>query len=96
VKLEVRVLNLPTINSAKAKPMKLHLNPILKFWIDVERENLRNGSEEIVQILQEWEAEGDAMRYVGQDGQICWQATPKFIDRVCDAKLDAIEEFEAL
>jgi hypothetical protein len=81
--------------------MKLHLNPILKFWIDVERESRRNvmpraKTEAIVQILREWEAQGNAMRYVGQGGQICWKATPKFLDRVCDAKLDAIEESEAL
>jgi hypothetical protein len=34
------------------------------------------------------------MRYVGQGGQICWKATPKFLDHLRDAKLDAIEEFE--
>ena len=81
--------------------MKIHLNPILKFWIDVERDSRRNvmpeaKTEAIVQILREWEADGDAMRYVGQDGQICWKATPKFLDRLREAKLDAIEELEAL
>jgi hypothetical protein len=81
--------------------MKLHLNPILKFWIDVERDSRRNvmheaKTEAIVQILREWEADGDAMRYVGQSGQICWKATPKFLDRLRDAELDAIEEFEDL
>ena len=81
--------------------MNLHLNPILKFWIDVERDSRRNvmpeaKTEAIVQILREWEADGDAMRYVGQGGQICWKATPKFLDRLRDAELDAIEEFEAL
>lgn len=81
--------------------MKLHLNPILKFWIDVERESRRKWlpeakTEAIVQILREWEAEGDAMRYVGQSGQICWKATPKFLDRLHDAELDATGELEAL
>jgi hypothetical protein len=81
--------------------MNLHLNRILKFWIEVERESHRKWlpetkTEAIVQILGEWEAEGDAMRYVGKGGQICWRATPRFLDRLRDAKLDAIEEFEAL
>lgn len=81
--------------------MKLHLNPILKLWVDVECDRRRNvmpeaKTEAIVEILREWEAEGNAMRYVGQDGQICWKATPKFLDRLHDAELDAIEEFEAL
>ena len=80
--------------------MKIHLNPILKFWIEVERESRRkwlpeSKTEATVQILREWEADGDAMRYVGQGGQICWKATPKFLDRLRDAKLDAIEELEA-
>ena len=77
------------------------MNPILKFWIEVEEESRRNvmpqaQTEAIVQILREWEAQGDAMRYVGKGGQICWKATPKFLDRLRDAELDAIEEFEAL
>jgi hypothetical protein len=53
-------------------------------------------TEAIVQLLLEWEADGDAMRYVGQGGQICWRATPRFLDRLRDAELDAIEEFEDL
>jgi hypothetical protein len=71
----------------------------LKFWVDVECDRRRNvmpkaKTEAIVEILREWEAEGNAMRYVGQGGQICWKATPKFLDHLRDAKLDAIEEFE--
>jgi hypothetical protein len=81
--------------------MKIQMDPTLKFWIDVERDRRRDGmpeanAEAIVQILREWEADGDAMRYVVQSGQICWKATAKFLDRLCDAKLDAIEEFEDL
>ena len=74
--------------------MKLHLNPILKFWVDVERESRRNvmpqaQTEAIVQILREWEEAGDAMRYVDRLGQIRWKATPNFLDRLHDAELDA-------
>ena len=81
--------------------MNLHLNRILKFWVHVECDRRRNvmpeaKTEAIAQILGEWEAEGDAMRYIGQGGQICWRATPKFLDRLHDAELDAIEESEAL
>ena len=81
--------------------MKLHLNPILKFWVDVERESRRNvmpqaQTEAIVQILREWEEAGDAMRYVDRLGQIRWKATPNFLDRLHDAELDAKEELEAL
>ena len=85
----------------KRKLMKIHLNPILKVWIEVERESRRkwlpeSKTEAIAQILSEWEAQGDAMRYVGKGGHICWRATPRFLDRLRDAELDAIEEFEAL
>jgi hypothetical protein len=81
--------------------MKIHLNPILKVWIEVERESRRkwlpeSKTEAIAQILGEWEANGNAMRYVGKSGGICWKAAPKFLDRLRDTKLDAIEEFEAL
>lgn len=77
--------------------MKLHLHPILKFWIDVERESRRSSmpkakTESIVEILREWEAQGDAMRYVGRNGLICWKATPRFLEHLRDAELDAIEE----
>ena len=81
--------------------MKIHLNPILKFWIDVERESRRDAlreekTEAIGQILGEWEADGNAMRYVDPGGEICWKATPKVLDHLRDAKLDAIEELESL
>jgi hypothetical protein len=92
----------PTVHySNEAKLMKTHLNPILKFWIEVERESRRKWLPEtketaITQILSEWEVEGNAMRYVGQSGRISWKATPRFLDHLRDAKLDAIEEFEDL
>jgi hypothetical protein len=77
--------------------MKFHLNPILKFWTEIERENCRkwlpeSNAEAIAQILKTWEAEGNAMRYVNRRGLICWKATPKFLDQLCDRKRDAFEE----
>ena len=79
--------------------MKIHLNPILKFWIEVERESRgkwlpESKTEAIAQILSEWEGEGNAMRYIGKSGQICWKATPKFLGRLRDEKLDAFEDAE--
>jgi hypothetical protein len=81
--------------------VKIRLHPILKFWIEAERDSHRkwlpeSKAEAIAQILSEWEAVGNAMRYVGQRGQIRWKATPKFLDRLRDAKLDAIEDSEEL
>jgi hypothetical protein len=77
--------------------MKIHLNTILKFWTEVELENCRkwlpeSKVEAIAQILKKWEEEGNAMRYVNRRGQICWKATPKFLDQLCDRKLDAFKD----
>jgi hypothetical protein len=47
----------------RGKQMKIHLNPILKFWIEAERESRRkwlpeSKVEAMAQILSEWEAFG--------------------------------------
>jgi hypothetical protein len=35
------------------------------------------------------------MRYLDCSGGICWKATPKSLDRLRDAELDAIVEYKA-
>ena len=70
-----------------------HLGHILRGQ-DESQGRIRHG-QAIAQILHEWEADGNAMRYVGRSGQICWKATPKFLDQLRDRKLDAFEDSKA-
>jgi hypothetical protein len=36
----------------------------------------------------------DAMRYVRADGKIGWKLTPQMLDRLADAKREAVEDAE--
>jgi hypothetical protein len=78
--------------------MKSRVSKILKFWIDVEcrREAPRYASlskkKLIAVVLQEFEHAGDAMRYLGADGKVCWKATPRMLDRLADGERDAVED----
>ena len=40
-------------------------------------------------MLSDFEASGDAMRYVNSHGQIAWKATPQLRDYLMDLQLDA-------
>lgn len=79
--------------------MKINLNPILKFWTEIELENCRkwlpeSEEEAIAKIVKTWEAQGNAMRYVNRRGQICWKASPKFLEQLCDRKRDLFEDLK--
>lgn len=47
-----------------------------------------------IEILYEFEAGGDTMRYLNSDGQIAWKATPKLRDYLMDVQLDAQADLE--
>ena len=79
--------------------MKIHVARKLKFWVDAEYECRRfrapqSKTELFLRILLEWEAVGDAMRYVDHGARVSWKATPRFLESLHDAELDAKEEFE--
>ena len=44
------------------------------------------------EMLAQFEASGDAMRFVNRKGQIAWKATPKLRQYLKDAGLDAHED----
>jgi hypothetical protein len=45
-------------------------------------------------MLADFEAAGDAMRYVNSHGQIAWKATPQLRDYLMDLQLDAEADLE--
>jgi hypothetical protein len=80
--------------------MKYRMDKTLKFWIKCEYEmtkHLHRGvdnDEMLVSILREFEVAGDAMRYRDIDGNIVWKATPKMLENLADAELEAEDELE--
>ena len=80
--------------------MKFRMTKILRFWVDVEYEGIKNHrpgrpkSELIAQILREFEEVGDAMRYLNTKGEIAWKATPGMLSRLADAEQEARDDLE--
>jgi hypothetical protein len=78
--------------------MKFRMSRILRFWIDVEYEDIRDQApgrrrpDLIAQILHEFEEAGDAMRYLNADGRIAWKATPRMLTRLADAEQEAEDD----
>jgi hypothetical protein len=78
--------------------MKFRMTKVLRFWVDVEYERIRNHAskgtrtELIPQILREFEEAGDAMRYLNTKGEIAWRATPGMLTRLADAEQEARDD----
>jgi hypothetical protein len=78
--------------------MKLRMSRILRFWVNVEYEDLKSQgpgckkSELIAQVLREFEEAGDAMRYLNSKGEIAWKATARMLARLADAEQEARED----
>jgi hypothetical protein len=78
--------------------MKFRMSRILRFWIDVEYNDLRDQAPErrkadlIVTILRQFEAAGDAMRYLDAHGRVAWKATPSMLTRLADAEQEARDD----
>jgi hypothetical protein len=78
--------------------MKFRMSRILRFWVDVEYEAVKNldpnrrKSDLIAQILREFEEAGDAMRYVDTKGEIARKATPRMLSRLADAEQEARDD----
>jgi hypothetical protein len=72
--------------------MKLRMSRVLRFWINVEYEDIENQgpdrprTEVIAQTLRAYEEAGDAMRFLNGDGRISWKATPRMLSRLADAR----------
>jgi hypothetical protein len=80
--------------------MKFHMSKVLRFWVDVEHQRIRNHrsdrprTELIAQNLGKFEEAGDAMRYLTTKGEIAWTATPGMLTRLADAEQEAIDDME--
>jgi hypothetical protein len=85
--------------SVESEPtMKLRMSRILRFWVDVEYEDVKNRgphhpkTEVIARILRAYEAAGDAMRYLDADGRVAWKAAPRMLARLADAEGEARDD----
>jgi hypothetical protein len=80
--------------------MRFRMTKVLRFWVDVEFEGIKNqdfsrtSAQLIYQILRDFEEAGDAMRYLNTNGEIAWKATPEMLSRLADAEQEAIDDME--
>jgi hypothetical protein len=80
--------------------MKLRMDKTLRFWTDVSYEDIKwdrpnlTKHQLLAHILRQYEACGDAMRYLDANGKIAWKATPWLLMRLADAERDAQDDLE--
>jgi len=80
--------------------MKFRMTKILRFWLDVEHERIRNHRPScprtalIAQILGKFEEVGEAMRCLNNKGEIAWKASPRMLSRLADAEQEAIDDMD--
>jgi hypothetical protein len=78
--------------------MKIHMTKVLRFWVDVEYERVRNHqptcrrTELLAQILRKFEEAGEAMRHLNTKGEIAWKATPEMLSRLADTEQEARDD----
>jgi hypothetical protein len=78
--------------------MKIRMTKVLRFWVDVEYERIKNHAigrprtELMAQILGKFEEAGDAMRYLNTKGKIAWNATPVLLSRLANAEREARDD----
>jgi hypothetical protein len=78
--------------------MKFRMTNVLRFWVDVEYERIKNHAsgrtrnELMAQILRKFEEAGEAMRYLNDTGEIAWKATPGMLTRLADAEQETRDD----
>jgi hypothetical protein len=76
------------------------MSKTLRFWLECECGGRREASpdksrsEIISETLREYEASGDAMRYLNAKGQLAWKATPRMLQRLADAEREVEADME--
>ena len=89
-------------SGARRPSLKLQMDEILRFWVEVACENLQSSGANLTkrqllaQILQQYERRGDAMRYLNANGEIAWKPSPAMLMDLADAERDAQEDLEDL
>jgi hypothetical protein len=80
--------------------MKLRISTTLRFWVHCEydrRTEERDDcteSQQLAEILCQFEEAGYAMRYLNSKGQVAWKATPRLLTRLADAEQEARDDAE--
>ena len=78
--------------------MKPRMTKKLKFWIDHAVASHRSASPKrvrlIMDLLAEFEAAGEAMRYRNTNGTVAWKPTPQLLERLADDEREAMAELE--
>jgi hypothetical protein len=80
--------------------LKVEISKPLRFWIEseyadrCEESSKIEKSELVSEILCEFEASGDAMRYLNRSSEIMWKPTPRMLQRLADAEREARAELE--
>jgi hypothetical protein len=78
--------------------MKLQMDEILRFWVQVAVEHIKSDHPNITKrhlvshVLREYERRGDAMRCLDKRGKITWKASPRFLSALGDAERDARDD----
>jgi hypothetical protein len=76
------------------------MSKALRFWVECEYADRREKSLKIKrskllsEILCEFEASGDAMRFLNRSGEIIWKSTPRMLRRLADAEREVKAEME--
>jgi hypothetical protein len=79
--------------------MKLCMTRVLRFWVEVEHQNLREAKADelklhlLTEIQRRYEAAGDAMRYLDREGRLAWKATPRMLSRLADAEREVEDDW---
>jgi hypothetical protein len=82
--------------------MKLRMDTTLRFWVDVAYEDIKSDHPNLTRcqlfayILREYEARGDAMRYLNARGKIGWKPSPSMLMALADAERDAQDDLADL
>jgi hypothetical protein len=80
--------------------MKWRMDKTLRFWTDVAYDDIKSEHPTLTKrqllahILRQYEACGDAMRYLDANGTIAWKASPWLLTRLADAERDAEDELK--
>jgi hypothetical protein len=80
--------------------MRFQMSRILRFWVNVECERRKvkaadkGGQQLIAEVLLEFERTGDAMRYLNNERQVAWKASPRMLTRLADAEREALDDAE--
>src|ERR1035437_6052616 len=92
-----RLIYRNTRHNLEKPAMPFRMSRTLRFWVEVECEyqDLRKADDkEVAEILQEFEACGEAMRSLNRHGQVVWKASPQMLDRLADAEAEAEAEYK--